>query len=161
MFSHFKCATNYLAKQKSLHSLNHPSNTDDVFAFLKLLQQKKSSTHSQGHQTSSRNSNVAIEIDNSNVAIDTGPKIQPNFNDAIEIDDPNKFRDSSDYRLSEGHGLNAMSTGNSILAIEIGPQNQGNGNNATNATLSRNSNAEVNTGRQNQPNFNDAIEIDD
>ena len=40
-------------------------------------------------------------------------------------------------RLTEGHGLNAMSTGNSILAIKIGLQNQGNGNDATNATLSR------------------------
>ena len=71
-FCHFKYVTNYLAKQKSLHSLNHPLVKEDVVAFLQLARPKKSSTHSQGHQTSSGNSNVAIKIGNSNVAINTG-----------------------------------------------------------------------------------------
>ena len=72
-----------------------------------------------------------------------------------------KVRDSTDYRLSEGHGTNATSTGNSNVAIKIGPQNPGNCNDTTNETLSRNSNVANDTGPQNQPNFNDGIEIDD
>ena len=107
-FHHFKYVTNYLAKQKSLHFLNHPSVKEDVVCFLQLVPQKKLSTHSQGHQTSSGNSNVAIKIGNSKFPIDSATKIQPNLKDANEIVDPNLFPDSNGHRLSEGHGLSAM-----------------------------------------------------
>ena len=53
----------------------------------------------------------------------------------------------------------ATSTSNYFLATKIGPKNQGNRNNATNATLSTNKNVAIAGGCQNQPKFNDAMQI--
>ena len=155
-FRHFEYVLNYLAKQKSLHILNHPSVEEDIFSLIQIKRDKRLSTHSQRPLTSSGNTS---KFGNSKLAVDSATKIQPNLKDAKKIVNPNQFPDSNGHRLSQGHVLSATSTSNCFLATKIGPKNQGNRNNATNATLSTNRNVAIAGGCQNQPKFNDAMQI--
>ena len=92
----FKYVLSYLDKQKSLHSLNHPSVEEDIDSLVKIKRNKTLSTLSQRPLTSSGNTN---KFGNSKLAADSATKIQPNLKDAKKIVNPNQFPDSNGHRL--------------------------------------------------------------